>query len=180
MALLNLKSPSSLQVSRHLIPQHQLIPNTSIQNKPLLIYHSCIPSSASASNIETHLKVVGVVSPQWRYTMYSTTHFHSTTHEVLCISSGRAKLCFGGEENPSRVEALVEKGDVVVIPAGVGHRLLDDFDSTFEMVGSYPTGNSWDMCYGREDEEDKLKAISGIGWFRADPLYGDNGPATTR
>lgn len=93
MAHLSLKTLSALQVSRHQISKHQLIPNTTIQNKPLLIYHSCIPSSASASNIESHLKSVGVVTPQWRYTMYSTTHFHSTAHEVLCISSGRAKLC---------------------------------------------------------------------------------------
>jgi hypothetical protein len=68
MAQLNLHPLSTLKVSRHQIPAHNLIPNTSIQNKPLLIYHSCLPAS-------------------------STTHFHSTTHEVLCISSGRARLC---------------------------------------------------------------------------------------
>jgi len=52
--------------------------------------------------------------------MYSTTHFHSTTHEVLCISKGRAKCCFGGEGNPDRLEVELGKGDVVVLPAGVG------------------------------------------------------------
>jgi len=108
--------------------------------------------------------------------MYSTTHFHSTTHEVLCISSGRAKLCFGGEDNSERVEASVEKGDVIIIPAGVGHRLLDDFSSGFEMIGSYPKGKSWDMCYGKEGEEDKINAIGDLGWFESDPLYGEQGP----
>src|SRR6187402_1414758 len=93
MTRLSLKKLSALQVSRHQIPLHGLIPNTSIQNLPLLIYHSCIPTSASASSVEAHLNEVGVVVPQWRYTMYSTTHFHSTTHELLCILSGRAKLC---------------------------------------------------------------------------------------
>jgi hypothetical protein len=73
MTRLNLTSLSSLQVSRHQIPRHNLIPNTSIQNKPLMIYHSCIQVSASASAVEAHLKAVGVVTPQWRYTMYSTT-----------------------------------------------------------------------------------------------------------
>ena len=56
--------------------------------------------------------------------MYSQSHFHSTTHEVLVVISGRAKLCFGGEENPERVEAELEKGDVMIVPAGVAHRLL--------------------------------------------------------
>jgi len=114
--------------------------------------------------------------PQWRYTMYSQTHFHSTTHEVLCVSSGNAKLCFGGEENPSRLEALVQEGDVIIIPAGVGHRLLDDFNSGFEMVGSYPIGKSWDMCYGKEGEDDEVKKISSLEWFERDPLYGHEGP----
>jgi len=108
--------------------------------------------------------------------MYSATHFHSTTHEVLCIASGHAKLCFGGEDNPGRTETTVQKGDVIIIPAGVGHRLLDDFNSDFEMVGSYPMGKNWDMCYGKKEEESKIKGIAGLGWFEKDPLYGDDGP----
>src|SRR5687768_15404745 len=67
MTRLKLATLSSLRVSRHQIPAHNLIPNTSIQRNPLLIYHSCIPPSASASSIETHLREVGIVSPQWRY-----------------------------------------------------------------------------------------------------------------
>lgn len=108
--------------------------------------------------------------------MYSTSHFHSTSHEVLAVSRGRAKLCFGHEENPERVEPLVEKGDVMVVPAGVAHRLLEDLEGGFEMVGSYPKGASWDMCYGREGEEKKVWGIKGLGWFERDPVYGDEGP----
>jgi len=85
-------------------------------------------------------------------------------------------LCFGGEDNPGRIEAAVEKGDVIIVPAGVGHRLLDDYSSGFEMVGSYPKGKNWDMCYGKDGEESKVKGISGLGWFERDPLYGDDGP----
>ena len=110
--------------------------------------------------------------------MYSTTHFHSTTHEVLGICSGSAKLCFGGEENPDRVEADVQTGDVIVVPAGVGHRLLNDHGG-FQMVGSYPKGNNWDMCYGKPGEEDKVRAIGKIPWFSKDPIYGDEGPSLT-
>jgi len=108
--------------------------------------------------------------------MYTTTHFHSTTHEVLCIFQGRARLCFGGEENPKRVESVVEKGDVIIVPAGVGHRLLDDFSSRFQMVGSYPTGKEWDMCYGKKEEGKMVKTIECLAWFEKDPLYGERGP----
>ncbi|KAI9842863.1 MAG: hypothetical protein M1837_006884 [Sclerophora amabilis] len=165
-----------LRVSRILIARHDLIPNTSIQRRPLFIYHSAFSSATTASSIEAHLTATGVVTPQWRFTMYSTTHFHSTAHEVLCIARGRARLCFGGEDNPERFEPLVEKGDVIVVPAGVGHRLLQDLDGGFEMVGSYPKGRLWDMCYGRTGEEEKVKGIQDLGWFDRDPVYGGSGP----
>jgi uncharacterized protein YjlB len=164
-----------LRVSKHHIPAFNGLPNTSLQDKPLLIYHSAFKGDFKASDIEHHLKTVAVVSPAWRYTMYSETHFHSTSHEVLAIASGKAKCCFGGEDNLGRIEPLLEKGDVVIVPAGVAHRLLEDHGG-FQMVGSYPVGKSWDMCYGREGEEEKVRSIAGLGWFGRDPIYGDEGP----
>lgn len=164
-----------LQVSRHQIPAFNRFPNTSIQGRPLLIYHSAFEKPIT-SQIESHLSSVGVVKPSWNYTMYSTSHFHSNTHEVLVISSGSAKLCFGGEENPDRVEPVVTEGDVIVVPAGVAHRLLED-KGGFSMVGSYPDGKCWDMCYGREDEAEKVNNIRDLEWFASDPIYGNEGPA---
>lgn len=166
----------TLTVHRHHIPAHGLTPNTSLTPHPLLIYRSCFPPSTTASHIESHLKTTGVVTPQWRYTMFSTTHFHSTAHEVLGISRGRARLCFGCEDNPGRVEAVVGAGDVLVVPAGVGHRLLEDVEGEFEMVGAYPKGCGWDMCYGKEGEEGAWERIRGLEWFARDPVYGDEGP----
>lgn len=177
MAELRLTAPASLRVSKHYIPAHERIPNTSIQNKPLLIYRDAFPDSGSASRVEAHLKEVGVVQPQWRYTMYKETHYHSTTHEVLCVASGAGKLCFGGEENPDKVETSVKQGDVIIIPAGVGHRLIEVEEGTFEMVGSYPVGSKeWDMCYGKHGEEAKVATIKKLAWFREDPVYGSEGP----
>jgi uncharacterized protein YjlB len=108
--------------------------------------------------------------------MYQTTHYHSTTHEVLCVFKGRAKLLFGGEENPGRVEAEVKAGDALVLPAGVGHKMMEDLEGGFQMVGSYPKGCSWDMCYGKDGEEAKAQAVGKMEWLTKDPLYGDDGP----
>lgn len=172
-----LRPLSSLRVSKHQIPAHGLTPNTSLQEKPLLIYHSAFePARSSASTIESHISSVGVVTPQWQYSMYPTTHFHSNTHEVLCVSGGKARLCFGGEDNEGRVEPVVEKGDVMIVPAGLGHRLLQDLSSGFEMVGCYPPGKQWDMCYGREGEESRVEGIRDLKWFKRDPIYGEQGP----
>jgi uncharacterized protein YjlB len=175
-ANIEIKPLRSLKVSAHQIPAFGGVPNTSIQQHPLLIYHRCIRSTCSPSLIEHHLEEVGTVTPQWRYTMYSTSHFHSTTHEVLCISRGSAQLLFGGEDNPGKVETTVEKGDVIVVPAGVAHRLLKDLHGDFEMVGSYPPGANWDMCYGKKGEEEKLESIKNLAWFKKDPVYSDEGP----
>ncbi|KAF7597613.1 hypothetical protein BBP40_000091 [Aspergillus hancockii] len=168
-------SPSDIEVTTRQILEWNQIPNTSIQSKPLLIYHGAF--EASANELQAHLEKIGEVEPQWVYTMYKQTHFHSTTHEILGVVSGRARLCFGGEANPDRFEPTVEKGDLIIVPAGVGHRLLDDLGpQSFKMVGAYPIGKQWDMCYGQSDKEEQVKAIERLDWFHADPLYGADGP----
>lgn len=71
---------------------------------------------------------------------------------------------------------MVEKGDVMVVPAGVGHRLLEDLGG-FEMVGSYPKeAKEWDMCYGKQGEEERVRKIKDLPWFERDPIYGSEGP----
>ncbi|KAL4738043.1 RmlC-like cupin domain-containing protein [Aspergillus similis] len=157
---------SEIQVISRQIPQWERIPNTSIQSKPLIIYHQAF--DASAEELSEHLEKIG------------ETHFHSTSHEVLGVVSGSAKLCFGGEGNPNRFEPEVSEGDLIIVPAGVGHRLLSETDEAqrpFRMVGAYPQGKSWDMCYGRPGEENNLRNIESLDWFQVDPLYGKDGPA---
>ncbi|WVW80520.1 hypothetical protein I302_102505 [Kwoniella bestiolae CBS 10118] len=169
---------STLKISKYHIPAYQNFPNTSLRPYPLMIYHSAYPSSLSASTVEQHLSSVGVVQPAWRYTMYKQHHYHSTVDEVLVVVNGAAKLCFGGSvSNPDKVEAEVSKGDVMVVPAGVGHALIEDKGS-FEMVGCYPEGSgNWDMCTGEDGEKDKnRKTIRELGWLKGDPMYRDQGP----
>ena len=69
-------------------------------------------------------------------------------------------------------------GDAIVIPSGVGHRLLEDYGQGggFQMVGSYPKGCQWDMCYGNAGEEQKAENVGSVKWFERDPLYGEDGP----
>ncbi|KAL4943149.1 hypothetical protein BDV06DRAFT_144919 [Aspergillus oleicola] len=168
---MDLKPLSSIRVTAREIPEWERIPNSSIHAKPLLIYHQAF--DASADELSAHLNEIGEVSPSWVHTMYSETHFHSTTHEVLGVVSGSARLCLGGEDNPHRFEPDVEKGDLIIVPAGVGHRLLMETNGPFKMVGAYPKGKSWDMCYGRAEEEDEVRQnIEELGWFKRDPLYG--------
>ncbi|KAI0960757.1 hypothetical protein AcV7_000053 [Taiwanofungus camphoratus] len=183
MPALHITPLAALRTSTYEIPPHAHVPNTSLHNHPLLIYHVVFPPSSSSSQIESHLSHVGVVVPQWRYSMYRQSHFHSTTHELLVVSAGRARLLFGGDGNPSGVHVEVGKGDAMLVPAGVAHRLVEDMEgegNAFEMVGSYPVKAAhWDMCYGREGEDHKgiEERIFALGWFSQDPIYGAEGPA---
>lgn len=46
------------------------------------------------------------------------------------------------------------------------------------MVGAYPAGCSWDMNYGKgQNEKEKAEAnIKKVGPLTKDPVYGDKGP----
>jgi uncharacterized protein YjlB len=154
-----------------------------------------ITTSSMATAVESHLSQIDAVRPAWRYTMYRRHHYHSNTNEVLCVVSQRgAELCFGGSNgsnksgNEGKVVVKVGRGDVIVVPAGVGHALLrelnnvedgDEDQGKFEMVGSYPVGaEGWDMCMGDEKEKDgkEWENVREVGWFTRDPIYGDRGP----
>ncbi|KAI0629066.1 RmlC-like cupin domain-containing protein [Trametes polyzona] len=177
--LLPLTPLASLHVETHQIPAHELIPNTSVQQKPLIIYRAVFPApTPSASQIEGHIAAVGVCEPMWRYPMYPDDHFHTTAHELVVIHRGRARLNFGGEGCAGAVVTEAKAGDAVLIPAGVSHRLVEDLEGNFEMVGSYPVGSEhWDMCYGKPGEEEHVANIKHLDWVANDPLYGDGGPA---
>jgi uncharacterized protein YjlB len=172
-----------LQTSTHFVPRHGFLPNSAPTNKALLVYHGAF-SGASGDEIEAHLLSVGVCTPQWRYTLYPKTHYHSTSHELLIVVSGKAEILMGGEKNPKKVLLEVEQGDVLLLPAGMAHKIEREIDGgeKFEIMGAYPKGSEkWDMCYGEPEVEAELDTnetkIVNLGWIDRDPLYGDQGPA---
>lgn len=104
--------------------------------------------------------------------MYRRHHYHSTTHEVLVIVCGSAHLCFGGPSNPEKTILEAKIGDVIIVPAGVSHALLDE-NGGFQMVGAYPPDSEpWDMCVN-EATHAQQQNIRSLGWFERDPIYGN-------
>ena len=113
--------------------------------------------------------------PAWRNGIFSVHHYHSTAHEALGVYSGSARDQFGG--NGGQVVEVVP-GDVVVVPAGVAHKLISS-DGRLGIVGAYPEGQSPDMCYGTQGERpDADKRISSVPLPELDPVLG-NSDATT-
>ena len=72
----------------------------------------------------------------WVSSVFDFHHFHSTSHEALAVLSGSATIELGGPQG----EAFeVAAGDVLVLPAGTGHRRARDADG-FRVMGAYPRG----------------------------------------
>ena len=70
---------------------------------------------------------------------------------------------------------LVQAGDVAVIPAGVAHKRIYS-SGDFSVVGAYPKGQMWDMCYGREGERPGTdRTIASVPHPRTDPVHGKQG-----
>ena len=141
---------------------------------PLLVYPGAIelagadPAAAFENRFAAH-----DWRGAWRNGIYPFAHFHSTAHEVLGIARGEARVRVGGARG--RV-LTIGPGDVVVIPAGVGHQNLGSSPDLL-VVGAYPGGADWDLCYGRPEERPRVLAnIARVPLPAADPVYGKDGP----
>jgi uncharacterized protein YjlB len=151
------------------------IPNSPL---PLLLYRGAfdVSDGDSAALIERTFEENGW-SGLWRNGVYSYPHYHSTAHEVLGCYRGSAKVQFGGEKG-----MVVEfgAGDVVIIPAGVGHMNLGA-TADFAVVGAYPRGQENDMNHGTPGERAQaLKNIARVPLPETDPVFGKDGPLPKR
>ncbi|KQN69979.1 cupin domain-containing protein [Devosia sp. Leaf64] len=113
----------------------------------------------------------------WRYGVYDFHHFHSTAHECLGVARGSARLQFGGPEG--RVFEVVA-GDVIVLPAGVGHKNLGS-SADFLVVGAYPPGMSADLLKGEPGERPGAdERIAQAALPKTDPVGGQAGPLLSK
>jgi uncharacterized protein YjlB len=111
-------------------------------------------------------------SGSWRNGIYNFQHYHSTAHEALGVYGGWAEVQLGGPENKT---VRIEKGDLVVLPAGTTHKRIDS-GAGFGVVGAYPDGQSWDMNYGKPEELQKAKEnIAKVKLPQNDPVFGEAG-----
>ena len=109
----------------------------------------------------------------WHDIILTEDHFHSNTHEVLGLKSGHARLKLGGEKGEI---VTVEKGDVIILPAGIGHFSVDN-SLEYQFVGGYPNGADWNLKFSLKKEESSsvLAEIASIPLPKKDPVFGDNG-----
>ncbi len=131
------------------------IPNN--QRLPLMLWRRVVdPGDRDpAARLEAIFARHGWV-PAWRDGIYPFPHYHSTAHEVLGIARGCVRVRLGGARG---VELVVEAGDVVFLPAGVGHQRLEPAPDLL-VVGAYPPGQRPDLRRGLHEE--RVSALARI------------------
>jgi uncharacterized protein YjlB len=163
-----------VEVQEYLFEDDGRIPNN--PNLPLLVYPGAL-SEREPSRCRELLAENGW-GGAWVDGVFSYHHYHSTSHEVLMVVGGSARIAFGGPEGEI-VE--IKAGDVVVIPAGVGHCNAGS-SGDFAVVGAYPRGQEdYDLRTGEEGERPGvLENIRDVLLPEADPLFGEGGSLLQR
>src|SRR3954468_10975928 len=109
----------------------------------------------------------------WRNVIYDFVHYHSMIHEILGVARGSATLRLGGNKGKT---VKVSAGDVIVVPAGVGHECLKP-SQDFLVVGAYPPNGTYNECRGSFQERDKaIASIRRVSIPKQNPIFGTHKP----
>lgn len=146
-----------------------VIPNNAL---PLILYQKVIDLADCSDWLEARFKE-NKWSNNWRDSVLPYDHFHSNTHEVFGLGWGNVSLKIGGLHGQI---VDLSAGDVILIPAGVGHYSVSEH-TDYQFVGGYPNGHAWDLKTGLEEEDRSqvLQAIEGVGMPERDPIFGYKG-----
>ena len=138
---------------------------------PLLVYPDVLQDPAAEAFEELFTRNRWPAA--WRNGVHPFHHFHSNSHEVLGLYSGEVTVQFGGDAG---VTVTAKAGDVIVLPAGTGHKKLASKGS-LGVVGAYPEGSRPDTC--RTFSNDHLQVIERVSLPACDPVFGPEGPLFT-
>jgi uncharacterized protein YjlB len=158
------------KIPHYFLEDNGIFPNSVL---PVLLYKTVflLPNDHAPGIIEEVFEENGW-SNSWRNGIYDYNHYHSITHEVLGIYSGHCFILLGGD---SGVQLLLEKGDTIIIPAGVSHRNIGS-TADFKCIGAYPDGADFDINPGKSGERPGTdENIKKLPVPKSDPLYGNKG-----
>jgi uncharacterized protein YjlB len=161
-----------MTIETHVLPGNGRIPNSRL---PLLIYRGAF--EVGPLEMEALFRT-NEWPPDWHssFGMYPRHHFHSDTHELIAVTRGTLTGRFGGHDG---VVATLTTGDLVVIPAGVGH-IGESITEDLRLTGAFPVGFAiHDFRLGYVGEYSRMVERSRRVPIPAfDPVYGAGGPLT--
>ncbi|MCK8784851.1 cupin domain-containing protein [Roseomonas sp. NAR14] len=135
---------------------------------PALLYRGALPPGDPAA-AEARLARHGWTRA-WRNGIFDYHHYHSTAHEVLAVVAGTVRVMLGG---PGGRAVGLRAGDVVLLPAGTGHRNLGGSDDLL-VVGAYDGGRDYDLLTADSGGHDAAVArIAAVPDWARDPVTGE-------
>lgn len=161
--------PDPVTPERIFLPEDAQMPNH--PDLPVLLYRGVLAGEAAddlAEAFEARFAASGW-GGTWRNGIYPFHHFHPDAHEALGVARGRARVRLGGE---SGQDLAVAAGDLVVLPAGTGHKLLEA-SADFLVVGAYPPGQEDFETLRESIPRERLRDAA---LPTSDPVYGEGGP----
>lgn len=140
-------------------------------NLPVLLYQKALEIPALLEGMQVkHLLHSNGWTNNWKGGIYTYHHYHSTTHEALAVIEGKATLLLGG---PAGQYIEIQKGDLLVIPAGVAHKNTSREDDLV-CIGGYPGGKDFDVLTGQTGERPMAdRRIQSIPLPATGPLLGE-------
>ena len=146
------------------------VPNSPL---PVLLYRRALPDSGDLADRLEQLFARNGWCCLWRNGLFGWHHFHDDAHEVLGIARGHALVQLGGEAGP---EVGLEAGDVVVLPAGTGHKRLSSSPDLL-VIGGYPEGQeAYTTRRAGEGGDTVATRAAAVRLPKSDPLTGPDGP----
>ena len=162
-----------MNVLAHLLAANGAIPNH--PRWPLLVYPEALSKDITAEAFED-LFTRNRWPAAWRNGVHPFHHYHSNGHEALGVYSGEVTVQFGGDAG---VTVTAKPGDVIVLPAGTGHKKLSS-KGALGVVGAYPEGSHPDTCVPPLARvKNSVEKIILVPLPAADPVYGAGGPLFT-
>lgn len=158
-----------MKVLTHLLAADGPIPNH--PRWPLLIYPGAVTKISPEAFEELFTRNRWPAA--WRDGVFPFHHYHSNSHEALGVYEGEVTVQFGGDAG---VTVTAKPGDVIVLPAGTGHKRLSS-RGALGIVGAYPEGSRPDTC--RASLKPKSEKIAEVPLPACDPVYGPGGPLFT-
>jgi uncharacterized protein YjlB len=158
-----------VNVVAHLLASGGAIPNH--PRWPLLVYPGAVTVPGAEAFEELFTRNCWPAA--WRNGVFPFHHYHSNCHEALGVYSGEVTVQFGGDAG---VTITARPGDVIVLPAGTGHKKLAS-RGNLGVVGAYPQGTQPDTCMpAGTDAAKSAAAVLRVPLPACDPVAGAEGP----
>ncbi|WP_300597227.1 hypothetical protein [Niabella sp.] len=146
--------------------EDRLIPNSP---HPLLVYRNFFDKEYEAC--ESWLKKKFVTNKWFPFSglqFFDVAYYYINTHIVLGVCSGEAKWQLGGTLG---LTMIIEKGDVLVIPAGVALRHLES-STDFKITGASSLDVTPRIRKETSGNSKDAEQIAGIALPDTDPVLG--------